>query len=296
MSGHVIDAIREGKAPEVVRRKAAEGGLAVSSEEKIEILTLLSKDRDEQIRKKALDTLYGWNREELQQILSNPTTAPGVLDFATNYLAAGHLELLEALLKNPTLPDDLRDEIQAHMLRAAQQATTTPSPPSPPPPPVEPPAAEGQAQEPPEKETLIQKINRMSAVEKIKAALTGNQETRMLLIRDSNKLVSRAVLQSPKLSDAEIEGYASAKNVTEEVLRLIAMNRAFRKSYSVIRALVNNPRAPVDITMPLIARLNERDLKMLTTNRNVAEVLRGMAIKMIKLKAEASKPKLPGKH
>ena len=295
MSGHVLDAIREGKAPELVRRKAAEGVLAVSLEEKIEILMLLSADRDDQIRAKALDTLYSWNREELQQILANPVTPPSVLDFATNYLAVERLDLLEALLKNPNLPGDLREEIESHMLRDAQQATTRPSQPVLPPP-VEPLAAEGQAQEPLEKETLIQKIGRMSAVEKIKAALTGNQETRMVLIRDSNKLVARAVLQSPKLSDAEIEGYASAKNVSEEILRLIATNRAFRKSYSVIRSLINNPRAPIDIALPLLNRLNERDLKMLTTNRNVAEVVRGMAIKMMKQKEEATKPKLPGKH
>jgi len=295
MPGHVVDAIREGKAPELVRRKAAEGVLAVSLEEKIEILMLLSADRDDQIRAKALDTLYSWNREELQQILANPVTPPSVLDFATNYLAVERLDLLEALLKNPNLPGDLREEIESHMLRDAQQATTSPSQPVLPPP-VEPLAAEGQAQEPLEKETLIQKIGRMSAVEKIKAALTGNQETRMVLIRDSNKLVARAVLQSPKLSDAEIEGYASAKNVSEEILRLIATNRAFRKSYSVIRSLINNPRAPIDIALPLLNRLNERDLKMLTTNRNVAEVVRGMAIKMMKQKEEATKPKLPGKH
>jgi len=136
----------------------------------------------------------------------------------------------------------------------------------------------------------------MSAVEKIKTALTGNQEARMLLIRDSNKLVARAVLQSPKLSDAEVEGYASAKNVSEEVLRLIAGNRAFRKTYTVVRALINNPRAPIDITMPLVHRMNERDIKMLTQNRNVAEAIRSMAVKIIKAKEEASKPKLPGKH
>ena len=148
---------------------------------------------------------------------------------------------------------------------------------------------------PQERETLIQKISRMTVVEKIKAALTGNLETRVILIRDSNKIISRAVLQSPKISDTEAESYAAAKNVSEEVLRLIAMNRKFMKSYVVMRALVNNPRAPIDITMPLINRLNDRDLKGLGLNRNVPEVIRSMAIKALKQKEEATKPKLPGK-
>lgn len=140
-----------------------------------------------------------------------------------------------------------------------------------------------------DRETLIEKISRMSVVEKIKAALTGNMETRVLLIRDSNKIISRAVLQSPKISDTEAESYAAAKNVSEEVLRLIAASRKFMKSYTVMRALVNNPRAPIDITMPLLIRINEKDLKGLTLNRNVPEVIRSLSIKMIKQREDAGK-------
>lgn len=296
MPVRMVDTIREGKAPDVVRRKAAEGGLPLPVGESIEILALLANDKDEGVRKKALQTLYNWDRQQLRQTLADPATPLGVLDFATNFLAAGREDLLEALVNNPNLPGDLREEVETNLLRTVQEAVLSPQQPPEAPPPVEPAAAEVQDKQPPDKETLIQKINRMSAVEKIKEALTGNQETRVLLIRDSNKLVSRAVLQSPKLTDSEMESYASAKNVSEEVLRLIAMNRKFRKSYTVVKALINNPRAPVDVTMPLVGRLNDRDMKMLTQNRNVAEVLRGMAVKNIKAKEEASKPKLPGKH
>ncbi|MBZ5514803.1 MAG: hypothetical protein LAN62_08160 [Acidobacteriia bacterium] len=155
--------------------------------------------------------------------------------------------------------------------------------------------AERGAEKTQERETLLQRINRMTAAEKIKAALTGNQEERLILVRDSNKIVARAVLQSPKLSDMEIENIASMKNVTEEVLRLIAMNRKFMKTYAVVRQLVNNPRTPIDVSLPLLNRLNERDLKGLTINKNVADVVRGMALKMVKQKEEANKPKVPGK-
>jgi hypothetical protein len=136
----------------------------------------------------------------------------------------------------------------------------------------------------------------MAAVEKIRLALTGNQESRMILIRDGNKIVSRSVLQSPKITDSELESFASAKNVSEEVLRLIATNRKFIKSYAVMLALVNNPRAPIDITLRLINRLNDKDLKTLAINRNVADVLRNMSDKMIKQKEEAKKVKITHKH
>jgi hypothetical protein len=147
-----------------------------------------------------------------------------------------------------------------------------------------------------DRETLIEKIGRMTVVEKIKAAMTGNMETRVLLIRDSNKIISRAVLQSPKISETEAESYAAAKNVSEEVLRLIAQNRKYMKTYTVMRALVNNPRAPIDVTMPLLIRMNERDLKGLTLNRNVPDVIRSLATKMIKQREDAGKVKLFNRH
>ncbi len=256
--------------------------MPVSLEEKIEILIILGTDQDEEIRRKALQTLQAWNTEELRQVLSSATTSPAILDFAASHLASSREELLEALLENPQLSDEVRDRMLATF--ASESATSDTSSDS---------EEEGKDGE---RETLIQKINRMSAVEKIKMALTGNQETRVILIRDANKVVARAVLQSPKITDSEIESYAAAKNVTEEVLRLIAMNRKFRKSYTVIRALVNNPRAPIDVTLPLLNRLNDRDLKGLTLNKNVPEVLRTMSTKIIKAKEEAQKPKLYKKH
>ena len=93
-----------------------------------------------------------------------------------------------------------------------------------------------------------------------------------------------------------MENYAAAKNVSEEVLRLISLNRKFMKLSNVIRALINNPRAPIDITLPLLKHLNDRDIKIVSLNRNIPDVIRSMATKMIRQKADAAKPKLPGGH
>lgn len=217
-------------------------------------------------------------------MLASPNISPAVLEFAASRLAASHDDLLEGLLQNPKLSDEIRDRILASLAESSPADAAASA------------GSEGKEGER-ERETLIQKINRMSAVEKIKLALTGNQESRILLIRDPNKIVSRSVLQSPKVTDSEIEAYAAAKNVTEEVLRLIAMNRKFMKTYAVTRALVNNPRAPIDITLPLLNRLNDKDLKGVTINKNVPEVLRSMSTKLIKQKEDAKKPKLKlGKH
>lgn len=222
-------------------------------------------------------------------MLGDPSTPTEVLDFAANHMLAGRKEIGETLLHNLALPDDLREWVKQAMALEREMTLVAPKSEV-----VEPgaPVAE-KAQE---RETLLQRISRMTAAEKIALALKGNQEERLVLIRDSNKVVARAVLQSPKLTDAEIEAYASMRNVTEEVLRLIAMNRGFMKRYAVVSALVNNPRAPIDVTLPLLNRVNDRDMKGLMTNKNVAEVLRSMATKIVKQKEEASKPKLPGKQ
>jgi hypothetical protein len=70
-------------------------------------------------------------------------------------------------------------------------------------------------------------------------------------------------------------------NVSEEVLRVIAMNRGWLKNYGVILGLVKNPKTPGAISMQLLQRLNERDMKMLTVDRNVPEALRLAARKFI---------------
>jgi hypothetical protein len=286
----VIDTLRHGTAPEVIRRKGVTGDLPVPLEEKIEILIFFSGDKDEATRAQAFHTLVNWNRRELMDLLSDGATPWAVIDYLASYVVPGQKDLMEAFLRNPGVPPDLADWIKMAPARSADVP--------PPPPPTEAPAEkEGDGdKKDPERQTLLQRINSMTPAEKIKTALTGNQEERLLLIRDSNKLVARAVLGSPKLSDAEVEAFAMMKNVTEEVLRQIAMNRAFMKRYTVAVALVNNPRTPLDVTLPLINRINERDLKNLSLNKNVPETLRGLALKLYKQKKEPAKSNLPGKH
>ena len=225
----------------------------------------------------------------METVLANPATPIDVLDFAANHMVAGRKEIAEALLRNAALPDDLREWVKQTGAVEQEAALVAPELAS-----AEPPA-EGATEAAEARETLLQRISRMTAAEKIALALKGNQEERLVLIRDANKVVARSVLQSPKVTDADIEAYASMKSVTEEVLRLISTNRALIKNYAVVRALLNNPRTPVDVCLPMLPRLNERDLKGLAMNKNVAEVLRSMATKMIKQKEEANKPKLPGK-
>jgi len=130
------------------------------------------------------------------------------------------------------------------------------------------------------RETLQQKVAHMNVVQRLTLALKGGRSERMFLIRDPNKLVQRCVLQSPRLTDTEVESFASMSNLPGETLRAISLTRSFMKSYSVVRNLVNNPKTPLDVSLHLFPRLTSTDLMKLCGNKNVPETLRSSAVKL----------------
>jgi hypothetical protein len=108
----------------------------------------------------------------------------------------------------------------------------------------------------------------------MKLAMKGTREQRATLIRDTNRIVATAVLTSPKLTEAEVEAFAKMANVSEDVLRIIGTNRTWLKNYAVALALAKNAKTPPGISMQLLHRLNEKDMKRISIDRNVPEVLR----------------------
>jgi hypothetical protein len=117
-------------------------------------------------------------------------------------------------------------------------------------------------------------VSTLAIADRLKLATKGTREQRAQLIRDSNRIVSQAVLTSPKLTESEVEAFAKMGNVSEDVLRIIGTNRSWLKNYGIIHAVTRNPKTPPAISMQLMHRLSEKDLKMLSTDRNVPEILR----------------------
>jgi hypothetical protein len=141
------------------------------------------------------------------------------------------------------------------------------------------------------RENALQKISNLDVKGRIQLALKGNKEERSLLIRDGTKVVALAVLEAPKISDGEVERFASQKNVLEAVLRQIPLKRRFVKNYIVVRNLVANPRTPLDLGLGLMKNLLTQDLKNLSANKEVSETIRKLALKMYKQKLEAANKK-----
>jgi hypothetical protein len=238
----LIDLFRRGEAARDVRVLAAKGALASRELDQLALLVLLSDDPDPEIAAAANATLDILPNEPLQAFLVRPDVPAAMRDFFATRGAA----------------------VAAAPAAAAAAPTT----------------AEGDDDEDAEDDPTV--LASLPIVERMKLASKGTRSQRAQLVRDSNKLVAAAVLSSPKLTESEVEAFAKMANVTEDVLRTIAMNRTWMKNYGVISGLTKNPKTPPGISMQLVQRLNEKDLKALTTDRNVPEAVRLAAKKFLK--------------
>ena len=136
------------------------------------------------------------------------------------------------------------------------------------------------------RDSTLQKIAKLDIRGRITLAVRGSKEDRSILIRDSTKLVALAVLESPKVSDAEVESFALQKNVMDSVLRSIPLKRKFAKNYGIMRNLVCNPRTPIDTSLPLMKGLLVHDLKNLAGNKEVSDTIRKSAMRLYKQRME----------
>jgi hypothetical protein len=136
------------------------------------------------------------------------------------------------------------------------------------------------------RDSVLQKISKLDIRGRITLAMRGTKEERSILVRDSTKLVAIAVLDSPKVSDGEVEKFALQKNVLEAVLRAIPMRRKYAKNYNIMRNLVQNPRTPLDLSLGLMKNLLVHDLKNLSGNKEISDTIRKTALRMFKQKVE----------
>lgn len=245
----LLDFFRRGEVAHDVKIMAAEGAIAPRPLEQLGILALLTADHDAEVRATAERTL---------------ARIPG--DLVSGFIARSDvpIELREFFVKRgvavAAVPladadDVLVDEDDTDY---GQEPTTDE-----------------------EKMSMVQRLAAMSVPQKVKAAMKGSREMRSVLVRDPNKMVCLAVMSSPKMTDAEVESIAKMGSVSEDVLRVIAMNRAWTKNYTVILSLVKNAKTPLAMTLTLLNRLNEKDLKGISTDRNVPEPLRIAARKKV---------------
>jgi hypothetical protein len=139
---------------------------------------------------------------------------------------------------------------------------------------------EGQEVQP-ERLSLIRRVMMMTVKDRIKLGMKGDREARSILIRDSNKVVAMSVIHNPRLTDQEVESIAAMRTVSDEVLRVIALNRAWARSYPIILNLARNPRTPIPSAINILPRIHTKDLQHIAQNRNVSEAVRRQALRLV---------------
>jgi hypothetical protein len=247
----LVDFFRRGEAAHDVKLMAAEGALAPRAHEQLALLILLSDDPDSVIAASANATLDALPPDPLAAFLARSDVPAQMREF---FLSRG---------VNPA--GQPAASADAPLLDTDATVAET---------------ADGEEES--DEETAKVPLSSLSIVQRMKLGMKGSKAQRSQLIRDSNKLVAAAVLSSPKLTESEVEAFAKMANVSEEVLRTIAMNRTWTKNYGVIAGLAKNPKTPPSISMQMVPRLNQRDMKMLSTDRNSPEVVRNMAKRLSK--------------
>ncbi len=203
------------------------------------------------------------------------TTATGILSIEDAWLIAEHIEVSDADLDGSWLPSERYEELMTETLAehaaAAQRI-------------IEHERIES-GDVPVERISLIRRIMFMNAKDRMKLAMKGDREARGILIRDSNKIVATAVINNPRVSEQEVENIAAMRTVAGEVLRLIALNRAWARSYSIIHNLVRNPRSPIPTVITILPRIRSKDLHNLSQNRNISEAVRRQAQRLEQTRA-----------
>jgi hypothetical protein len=245
----LLDFFRRGEVAREVRLVAAQGAVAPRPLEQLGILALLTEDADEEVRSTAEHTL---------------SRIPA--------------DLIAAFVARADVPTELRAFFAGRGIEPSGS-----------------PADEdvalidtddtdyGPETADDEKGSISQQVAGMSVPQKVKAAMKGTREMRAILIRDPNRMVAAAVLSSPKLTEQEVETISRMPNVAEDVLRTVAQTRGWIKNYNVVLGLTKNPKTPLAISLNLLNRLNDRDFRALSIDRNVPEPLRIAARKKVVL-------------
>ncbi len=259
-SSPLYDLFRRGEAAADIRMLAAQGVLAPRAHEQLALLVLLADDSVPAVREAALATIERIPVEPLRRFLGRHDVPEAVLAF----FAARGVVPAEAAAAEDEAP---------LVAEGADELEPDADPDAVPDEPLE--AAEARRM------ATVQRLSLLNVTGKVKAAMRGTREERSVLIRDPNKLVSLAVLSSPKINAQEIETITRMGAVSEEVLRVIGTSRAWVKNYGVIQGLCFNPKTPIALTLGFVKRLTERDVKHLATDRNLPEPLKLTAKKMI---------------
>ncbi len=227
---------------------------------------------EEELKLIALDTST-LSEEVIEILLLDVTTEPSLIEEIARK-NTHRPEILRHLLTHPNTPDNVR--------QFAAQTLQLPVPQI---------AEEEKVSEEIKFErrtlSLLQRIQKLKVGERMQLALKGGKEIRTILLRDANKEVTLNVLDNPKITESEIELIAKQKTSSDELIRAVAKKKEWLRNYSIVYALVTNPKTPIAIALKFIHNLKLRDLLMLERDKNIPGAVREMAKKIAAARKQA---------
>ena len=248
----LLECFIRGDVDPEVSMLAAQGALAPRADEQLAILVYLVTHDETHVATVANQTIGALPVEAVAGLLARQDTSEKVLAF---FAARGIVPGKVATEDTDTPLVDTGDEVAVEV----------------------------------EPEKVVTMLQAMTVPQRLKLAMKGSREQRAVLVRDPNRMIAAAVLSSPKLAQTEVEAFARMANVSEDVLRTISMNRSWMRKLAVAAALVKNPKTPAAISLHLLPRIPQREVKQLAIDRNVPEALRLNAKKMIQRQQDRQK-------
>lgn len=260
--------------PKEDKIRAARGEAALPPEDLGTVLLFLSRDPDLDVRTAARKSLRELPSEKLLAMASSPEAHPLLLDLLAR-LHGGDRRLADVILSHSEVESRTVEFLTAQGAEpfdtevAADAAAVD---------------AEEEGEETEEHLSKFRLLQHMSIGEKIKMAMMGDKEWRLLLIKDTNKLVSTAVLKNPRLTDPEVLAIAKSIELSEEIIRLICMNKEWIKIYPIRKALVENSKTPLPKALRFLTTLNDKDIQALSKSRNISSVIAQQAQRLVRSK------------
>lgn len=288
--------------PKEERLKAAAGRVSLPPLDFVLLVYYLCHDPDQEIKRAAVSTLRSLDSAFLSQLLSNRELHPRILD-ALAQLHFSKPELSHLFATHPMLSEKTAHFLAERGIVPGQNGK--PAAPAAPVAPVGPAGAPDQeaktgsgaaaesgvapeeeavdeeSEESEEFQSKYQMAQAMGVGDKIKMAMTGDKEWRSILVKDSNKLVSSAVIKNPRMTENEVLTIAKSAVQNDEIMRIICANKEWIKNPQIRKALAVNNKTPLPAALRFVATLSEKELSQIAKSKNVSSVIASQARRIL---------------
>ncbi len=275
------------ETPREEKLRAARGEIPLDPADLVAVLLYLSRDKDSELKGCSVNSLKRLGEETLMTVCTKMDTHPFILDVIARIHHANS-SVAELIAIHPNSSENTLTFLAEHGVEAAREPADT----------IannvteagqdmksagiqitsEKIAIEDENDEPVGKYQFAQGL---AIKDKIKLALTGDKEWRMIFIKDNNKVVSESVLKNPRITEQEVLLICKSSFNNDEIIRIICANKEWTKNPQIRKALIENNKTPLNYALRFISCLGEKDLAFLAKNKNVSSVIATQARRLL---------------